>query len=273
MVKEEDLGVNFFLDEACLGKPRAGCLINFLTELNPDVRGHWAESCVDLSPYTLIIHALPINESVQRYLEDACSKSRIPLVAINSQGFYSYFSIQFSGNFPIVDTHPDSTATTDLRLLSPWPELVDFARKMTANLENQSAYEHGHIPYVALLLYYLEGWKSSHGGDVPKTYADKVAFRKMVAAAARTDNPEGGEENYDEAAAAVLKNIAQPTLSSSVREVFDYEPHPVRTPPRPRNQANMRSTMPRATSGSSPTPSSSSTPAMACFPSRAPSPT
>ena len=41
MVTEADLGVNFFLDEDCLGKSRAECCVKFLQELNPDVEGDW----------------------------------------------------------------------------------------------------------------------------------------------------------------------------------------------------------------------------------------
>lgn len=41
MVKEADLGVNFFLDESSLGKPRSQCCTELLQELNPDVQGEW----------------------------------------------------------------------------------------------------------------------------------------------------------------------------------------------------------------------------------------
>lgn len=40
-VKEEDLGVNFFLDEESLGSSRAAATCKFLQELNPDVEGHF----------------------------------------------------------------------------------------------------------------------------------------------------------------------------------------------------------------------------------------
>jgi NEDD8-activating enzyme E1 regulatory subunit len=149
------------------------------------------------------------------------------LISINSAGFYSYFRIHLPGSFPIVDTHPDSEATTDLRLLSPWPELVTFAREMTTNIDELDAHTHGHIPYVVLLLHYLDKWKMDHEGKSPQTYAEKTAFRKMIAGAARTNTPEGGEENYDEAVAAVLKTITAPALSSSVKEVFEYVPDEV----------------------------------------------
>jgi amyloid beta precursor protein binding protein 1 len=150
----------------------------------------------------------------------------VPVISIHSAGFYSYFHINLPGNFPIVDTHPDSTATTDLRLLTPWKELSHFAASLTDNIQSLSAHEHGHIPYVALLLHYLAKWKEEHG-TLPSTYKEKTAFRSRVASGARTDTPEGGEENFDEAVAAVLKTISSPGLPSSVREVFDYTPNKV----------------------------------------------
>lgn len=122
-----------------------------------------------------------------------------------------------------MDTHPDATATTDLRLLTPWAELSTFAQEMTKDIENLSNHEHGHIPYVVILLHYLEVWKQAHDGAYPSTYTEKVAFRKMVSESARTDTPEGGEENFEEAVAAVLKTISPPSLPDSLKQVFDYE--------------------------------------------------
>jgi amyloid beta precursor protein binding protein 1 len=160
------------------------------------------------------------------FVEAYGQEHKVPIIAIHSAGYYSYFRINLPGTFPIVDTHPDSTATTDLRLLTPWEELSKFAANLTDNIDALSAHEHGHIPYVALLLYYLEKWKQTHG-NLPSTYKEKTAFRDTVAAGARTNNSEGGEENFDEAVAAVLKTISSPSLSTSVKEVFDYAPSKV----------------------------------------------
>lgn len=41
IVTEPDLGVNFFLDEDSLGKPRSKSCVTLLQELNPDVKGDW----------------------------------------------------------------------------------------------------------------------------------------------------------------------------------------------------------------------------------------
>jgi amyloid beta precursor protein binding protein 1 len=183
------------------------------------------ESTLATSPlFTAIMYALPIAKDSLALLEHYGRRNRTPLVAIHAAGFYSYFKISLPGAFPIVDTHPDETATTDLRLLKPWPELVEFARDMTKDIDSLDNYEHGHLPFVTILLHYLERWRETHGGANPTTYKEKIEFRNLVQKAARTNIPEGGEENFDEAAAAVLKTVVQPSLPSGLKEVFEHEP-------------------------------------------------
>ena len=177
--------------------------------------------------FTLILYSFPIEPTILALAEKYGREYQVPLVSLHSAGFYSYFRINLPGNFPIVDTHPDSTATTDLRLLTPWLELSDFAADLTNNIKDLESHEHGHIPYLLLLLHYLKEWKALHG-EYPSSYQDKKAFRDLVAAEARTDTPEGGEENFDEAVAAVLKTVSPSTLPSHVKEVFDYQPTDVR---------------------------------------------
>lgn len=141
---------------------------------------------------------------------------------IQCAGFYSSFSIQLPSVFPIVDTHPDPDSIQDLRLLSPWPELLAEVKALD-DLDKLEDHDHGHIPYVLILLYYLEKWKQNNQGKAPDTFKDKTQFRDMVRAAARTNNAEGGEENFDEAAAAVLKTIAPFSIKSGCREMFEKD--------------------------------------------------
>lgn len=173
--------------------------------------------------FTMILYTFPIPPEQLKVLQEYGSQHLTPLFAVHSVGLYSYFRISLPGSFPVVDTHPDETATTDLRLLSPWPELQTFAREMTKDIDSMDNHDHGHLPYVVILLHFLEKWKEIHG-DYPKKYSEKTEFRKMVADGARTDNPEGGEENFDEAVAAVVKTVVSPTIPSSLKEVLDY-PH------------------------------------------------
>ncbi|KAI1103903.1 hypothetical protein F4804DRAFT_308843 [Jackrogersella minutella] len=233
IVNEADLGVNFFLDESCLGKLRSECCTKLLQELNPEVKGEWlpkSEGTLDLdtalraSPiFTLIIYTHPITKDLLSVIESYASQHKTPIVGIHSVGFYSYFRIHLPGTFPIVDTHPEVDKTTDLRLLNPWPELVEFSQNMTKDIDALEDLEHGHLPYVVILLHYLEEWRHSHGGQNPISYDDKTAFGKFVLSKARTNNPEGGEENFQEAAVAINKNIKAPELEPGVQELFNHQ--------------------------------------------------
>ncbi|KAF4337693.1 amyloid beta binding 1 [Fusarium beomiforme] len=243
VVTHKDLGVNFFVDDSWLGKSRAEACTNFLLELNPEVQGEWypqnqgesfrLDHFLSNSPtFTMILYALPLPEDQVQQIQNYSHQHKIPTIAVHSVGYYSYFKTTLPGTFPIVDTHPDETATTDLRLLAPWPELLEFSRSMTENIENLDNHEHGHLPLVVILLYYLEQWKQTHNGAYPSSYADKTAFRKIVSEAMRTDNPEGGEENFEEAVAAVMQHVVIPSLPSSLKQVFDYlhqDPNEIRS--------------------------------------------
>lgn len=252
VVSDVDLGVNFFLDESCLGLPRAECCAERLLELNPDVEGDWYpkskprlaaassgskkvclagadQAPVDLSSilgrssaFTVILYTLPIREEDLALIEAYAKAHSTPVVSIHSAGFFSYFQVSLPDVLPIVDTHPDDTATMDLRLVNPWKELADFCASLTKDIDNLDSHDHGHLPFVAILAHYLDVWKQEHGRP-PSTYPEKVAFRKMVSEGMRRDNPEGGEENFEEATAAVLKAISMPELPPSLKAVFEFD--------------------------------------------------
>ncbi|KAI1329120.1 hypothetical protein F5Y16DRAFT_112564 [Xylariaceae sp. FL0255] len=254
VVTDADLGVNFFLDESCLGRSRAECCTRMLLELNPEVQGDWypktemrrtrrgdgwvydvngegREDRMDLhgilndsDPFTLIVYANPIRKEDLATIEAYAREKQTPIISVHSAGFYSYFRIDLPGTFPIVDTHPEVEKTTDLRLLQPWPELSSFAEEMTSDMDALDDHEHGHLPYVVILLYYLKEWRESHGGNNPITYKEKAEFSKFVSAGARTSSAEGEEENFQEAVTAINKNIKATELESGLEDVFN---HPV----------------------------------------------
>ncbi|KAI9829850.1 MAG: hypothetical protein M1819_005948 [Sarea resinae] len=230
-VTEADLGVNFFLDDQSLGQSRAKRCRELLEELNPDVAGNHLVDTLDsfvsrpnfLTPFSLVLVTAPVARRHLRAISRAAQSQNTPVFYIHSVGFYSHFSLSLPPAFPIVETHPDPTSTTDLRLLKPWPELLSLAREKTSKLDALDDHQHGHVPYLLLLLHYLEQWKESHEGEPPKNYKEKTDFRQIVRKGARTNNAEGGEENYDEAVAAVLKSLNPPSLSSNVRTIFEAD--------------------------------------------------
>ncbi|CRL28252.1 Ubiquitin-activating enzyme, E1 [Penicillium camemberti] len=230
IVTESDLGVNFFLEEESLGKSRAEETCRLLKELNPDVEGNYSLKRVEellinpdfLPQHKLVIISGPMRRSTLVPLTQEAKQLGIPVLYLHSVGFLSTFSVQLPAEFPIVETHPDPESTQDLRLLNPWPELVTAAANLN-NLDTLDDHQHGHVPYILLLLHFLEQWKQSHEGNAPSNYKEKTEFREFVRSQTRTSNPEGGEENFDEAVAAVLKTISPFSLRSSIREIFEMD--------------------------------------------------
>src|SRR5690606_39943830 len=110
--------------------------------------------------------------------------------------------------------------SSDLRLFNPWDELLEFATSKTENIDKMTDHQHGHIPYVALLLHYLQKWKEDKG-SFPNSYKEKKDFIKSIKDGMRTNVPGGSEENFEEAAAAVLNNIKKHEISSYCKSVSD----------------------------------------------------
>ncbi|KAK3678051.1 hypothetical protein LTR78_002146 [Recurvomyces mirabilis] len=224
IVSEADLGVNFFLEDASLGKFRAVEAARLLEELNPGVKGHAVTELLEtlitqekaLADYNLIIVAAPIDPAILAKIQAHSQQYRIPTFYLHSVGFFSSFSVYLPPTFPIVETHPDPTSTTDLRLLKPWPALSAFAKEKLKGLEEgtMAAHDKAHIPWLCLLLHYLEKWKQAHDGNVPEAFKEKTAFRDTVRAG------DYNEENFDEACAAVLKSLNPPTPPSDVRDIL-----------------------------------------------------
>lgn len=101
-----------------------------------------------------------------------------PLLVIRSAGFLAEFYLQFHEHdseldwsdchissligyflflFVVVESHPDTPPS--LRIDKPFPALVDYA--MSIDFENMDVTDHGHIPYVVILVRVLEDWKKA----------------------------------------------------------------------------------------------------------------
>lgn len=252
-VHDADLGVNFFLEEDSLGKSRAEEVCRLLKELNPDVSGDsYDQVCAKpgcvikksyikslnsdprkpisellrdeafLTEFRLILISGPMRRPALDEILVQARANAIPVFYIHSVGFYSCFSVQLLDAFPIVDTHPSKDTLIDLRLVNPWSELSLAAEKV-ADMDSMDDYDHGHIPYILILLHYLGKWKADHNGLAPQNFKEKYEFRELVRSAQRTDNPEGGEENFEEAVAEVLKAVNLFQLPSTLREIFEME--------------------------------------------------
>lgn len=92
--------------------------------------------------------------------------------------------------------------------------------------------EHGHVPYVVILVRAMEDWKkevssvraaparsdtAQHGGALPKSYTEKQEFKVRL----REMKVKLDEENFDEAEAQAYRAWTETTVPGDVRALFE----------------------------------------------------
>ncbi|KAK9461150.1 uncharacterized protein V1516DRAFT_691136 [Lipomyces oligophaga] len=219
IVTEDELDVNFFLDEGSIGQPLAAQVSKLLQELNSDSKGHFES--LDLHKLDSleasfwerfsVVVAHQIRPSVLIRISKLLWEKNIPLVVSNSIGFYGYFRI-IMPEHSVVESHPESTV--DLRLDCPWPELEQFACGF--NLENLDEMEHAHVPYLALLLLYMKRWRDAHDGNPPTSYSERNQFKDLIRSGMRSSDT----ENFEEAINAVWRATQITTVPSEISNIL-----------------------------------------------------
>ncbi|XP_078361000.1 NEDD8-activating enzyme E1 regulatory subunit-like [Oculina patagonica] len=225
-VTGEDVGNNFFLNKDSIGKSRAECTTEFLLELNSDVSGDFLEETTDcllrensdfFKSFTVVI-ATQLPEETLLKLGVLLWSSNIPLLVCRSYGFIGCMRIVLQEHC-VVESHPDN-AHPDLRLDRPFPGLVEYVGAL--DLDTMTKQEHGHTPYVVLLLKYLNKWKAEHDGRPPQNYKEKDLFKKMLRGGilVNKDGVPEEEENFDEAIKAVNTALVPTRIPSEVSKIF-----------------------------------------------------
>ena len=217
-VVEADCGNNFFVSADVIGQSRAEVVTRNLVELNSDVKGNFIIKKVNQSleldvfrDFDIIISPI-LSLDLSSKLSELCWELNIPLVFIQSCGFYGYLRLQVAEH-TIHETHPESIM--DLRLDQPWGALTKLADSI--NLESLDSHDHSHIPYVLILLIFANSWKAAHGGKLPSSMDEKAAFKNELQAAKIYSD----EENFDEAVSAAWRLYRKTEISPAVKAVLN----------------------------------------------------
>uniref|UniRef100_A0A2M4CYD2 NEDD8-activating enzyme E1 regulatory subunit n=1 Tax=Anopheles darlingi TaxID=43151 RepID=A0A2M4CYD2_ANODA len=212
LVREEDVGCNFFLDHGSIGQSRAKRCMQLLRELNPDVNGDYVdehvEQLIDSQPDFFrsfdVVVATAISERTIVRLSNVLWEQSIPLIIARSVGFYGVARIQVREHC-VVETHPDSKQT-DLRLEHPFEGL----RKHMDETEIT-----GKVPWLVVLYKVLHEWVAAHDGRFPANYREKCEVRELI-----RSKMEGEQENFEEAIKAVNSSFGGGKPSSAVLEIL-----------------------------------------------------
>jgi amyloid beta precursor protein binding protein 1 len=220
-VQASDLGNNFFLDFASLGKSRAEATTVLLKELNEFVNGTAvdkdAEAIIEedvsfFARFSLVI-ATNLSEKALLKLANFLYEQHIPLFVCRSYGFVGYLRLAVPEH-TIVESKPDD-APDDMRLYEPWAELVKFGEAI--NMDELDSHHHSHVPFIVLLVKQMQKWRAEHGGKAPETKEDKALFKEQL----RDGQVESVETNYDEAIGAAYKAWTPFSIPYDVQAVLD----------------------------------------------------
>jgi len=184
-VQNRDLGNNFFLELASIGKSRAEEVARLLRELNDFCEGSHTvkKDPVDLintnpdfvKDYSIIV-STELPESSVVKLSAACVKHNKPLVVVRLNGLTGYIRLA-TIEHTIVESKPQFPPM-DLRLNAPFPALSQYAESVVYNPAESMAYSH--IPYPVTLVKEMKKWKAAHGGSAPSNDAEQDAFKAQI---------------------------------------------------------------------------------------------
>ncbi|CAE6450337.1 unnamed protein product [Rhizoctonia solani] len=224
LVSPEDVGNNFFLEHSSIGKPRAEEAVRLLCELNESVEGKANtlnfEEVLEKDPayitsFTLVIAHNLADAPLQKLASLLWSNAtHPPLVVVRTAGFSADFSIQLHEH-AVVDSHSETTPS--LRIDKPFPELLEYS--LSLDFATMDPTDHGHVPYVYILVRAMHDWKAAHEGNSPSSYADKQAFKaQLTAMKVKID-----EENFDEAVAQAYRAWTPTGVPGDIQTLFADE--------------------------------------------------
>ncbi|CAD5119102.1 DgyrCDS7747 [Dimorphilus gyrociliatus] len=226
-VSGEDVGNNFFLEKSAIGKNRGQVACELLQELNDDVLANYVDENVEdlfqvnakfFSTFSVVI-ATDLNERTLLQISSYLWSCKVPFLHCVSYGFIGYMRIAMPVH-TVIESHPDN-ALDDLRLDRPFKEFRDLCD--ACDLGKMNVKEHSHIPWLIVVYKYLEIWKNKNNGNIPKTYQEKQAFKKLIRSGIllnKDGNPEM-EENFDEAIRNVNTALSATKMPDDVKHIFE----------------------------------------------------
>ncbi|KAG8744053.1 hypothetical protein FRC10_010942 [Ceratobasidium sp. 414] len=254
-VSPEDVGSNFFLEVGSIGKPRAEEAVRLLLELNESVEGVANTSNIEdvlandpayILSFTLII-AHNLAEGPLRKLASLLwsNPAHPPLIVARTAGFLADFTIQIHEHagksyqpqkllLHLVDSHSENTPS--LRIDKPFPELL--AHSLSLDFAAMDPTDHGHVPYVCILVRAMHDWKQAercrviippftpkflylhpfllHDGNPPASYAERQAFKAQITSM----QVKSDEENFEEAVAQAYRAWTTTGVPGDIQALF-----------------------------------------------------
>ncbi|CAJ0931450.1 unnamed protein product, partial [Mesorhabditis belari] len=224
-VTDDDLGSNFFYEDAQLGQQRGQAAASLLQELNPSVKVSGIDAQItklqgqDILAYgkfSLVI-ATNLLESRAAILSDEIFQAGIPFINCRTYGLVGYIRVS-AAEHHIMNTRTENPRP-DFRLDAPFPELVALFDELDFGAMDHEKFKH--TPYIFLLMQALKMFRENKKDPqaFPKSYAERKQIVELISSLSHSQGLD--EENLEEAVAAVNRCMHPTLIPSSVQEIFD----------------------------------------------------
>lgn len=228
IVSAQDVAVNFFLTEDHIGKFRGECVTDLLKEMNPDVAGSSVaenvDSLLDNNPYFFqhfqLVIVMAHSHSLLLKLSSILWSGEVAVLVVQNAGMVAVVRMVVNEH-TVIEAHPDNSLW-DLRLNQPFDELLKLCGDL--HLPELSLKSHSHVPWLLLVLKYLQQWRQHNNGDYPSTTAHKKQLKQMISDGRlrREDGWMEDEENFEEAIKNLNIALLPTRLPDHIKDLFDH---------------------------------------------------
>lgn len=123
---------------------------------------------------------------------------------------------QYKKEHTVTQVKPADVTLSDLRLAEPFEELQKFVDEF--DMAALDSLQHGHTPYVVILIQTLKEWRDNHDGTLPKKIKDKKEFKAIVKSKARDFSK---EMNFEEAINNAHLGFTYEKVPAKIQEILD----------------------------------------------------
>ena len=82
-------------------------------------------------------------------LSEICETHDIGLIVLRQYGLIGYIRV-YKKELCVMESKPDNVTIDDLRIVNPFPELLEYARSI--NMKALDDAQHSHTPYSVILI-------------------------------------------------------------------------------------------------------------------------
>lgn len=224
-------------------RSRGAVAVEYLQELNPDVRGFYYPIEMMESDYHMptdceqrwnlqavinhhatvqstcnlqrvIVIASDLEPIILQSVAKQCWQHHWPLCVVQAYGLIGIVRLQLNPSALVL--RPNLRGTNpDLRLQQPFPALLqlyqdELQMDRDETWERMDSKQHGHVPYPFILLHALQKWK----GTPPSSFAEKQTFQQQIRSMARQYDE---ELNFQEAVQNAYLAYTERSLHSTLQ--------------------------------------------------------